>query len=136
LKKGAKYSSFNQHRQFLPLDHPFRQDKNFTKGLVVTQPPPQMLTGAEVHAQVEALVANEGGGRYVGYGEQHMWSHKPGLQRLSYHDDLLVPHTLTLCTMRKKSQRHFFAHSWTRVYIATLCDRPNLDMRPPEGCKK
>jgi hypothetical protein len=25
-----------------------------------------MLTGAEVHAQVEALVANEGGGRYVG----------------------------------------------------------------------
>jgi hypothetical protein len=70
LQKGAKYSSFDQHRQFLPLDHPFRQDKNnFTKDLVVTQPPPQMLTGAEVLAQVEALVANEGGGCFVGYGE-------------------------------------------------------------------
>ena len=24
LRKGGKYSSFDKHRQFLPLDHPFR----------------------------------------------------------------------------------------------------------------
>ena len=24
LKRGGKFSSFDQHRQFLPLDHPFR----------------------------------------------------------------------------------------------------------------
>ena len=35
LQKGGKYSSFDRHRQFLPLDHPFKQDiKNFTKGIV------------------------------------------------------------------------------------------------------
>jgi hypothetical protein len=39
LKKGGKYSSFDKHRQFLPLDHPFRQDiKSFTKGVKVTDP--------------------------------------------------------------------------------------------------
>jgi hypothetical protein len=51
LQKGGKYSSFDKHQHFLPLDHAFRQDiKNFTKGVVVIDPPPHMLTGAEVHA--------------------------------------------------------------------------------------
>ena len=32
LTKGRKFSSFDKHRQFLPIDHPFRRDiKNFTK---------------------------------------------------------------------------------------------------------
>jgi hypothetical protein len=72
LKKGGKFSSFDKHRQFLPLDHPFRQDiKNFTKGVVVTDPQPHMMTGAEVHEQIDALVVNQEGG-FVGYDEQHM----------------------------------------------------------------
>jgi len=51
LAKGGKYSSFDLHRQFLPMDHPFRQDiRNFTKGVVVEDPPPQMLTGAAIRA--------------------------------------------------------------------------------------
>jgi hypothetical protein len=144
LQKGAKYSSFDQHHQFLPLDHPFRKDKkNFTEGLIVTQPPPQMLTGAEVRAQVEALVANEGGGRYVGYGEQHMWSHKSGLQRLPYHDDLLVPQHIDFMHTEKNIAEALFCtlmdtnkskdNPKARVDIATLCDRPNLEMRPPCG---
>jgi hypothetical protein len=33
-----------------------------------------MLTGAEVRAQVEALLANEEGGRYVGYGATYVES--------------------------------------------------------------
>ena len=49
LAKGGKYSSFDLHRQFLPIDHPFRRDiRNFTKGVVVEDPPPQMLTGAAI----------------------------------------------------------------------------------------
>src|SRR5438128_683636 len=36
LKKGDKYSAFDQHRQFLPEGHPFRHDKkNFRKGIAV-----------------------------------------------------------------------------------------------------
>jgi hypothetical protein len=49
LKKGGKYSSFDKHLQFLPPDHAFRLDiKNFTKGVVVTDHPPAMMTGAKV----------------------------------------------------------------------------------------
>jgi hypothetical protein len=51
LRKGDKYSSFDKHRQFLPLDHAFRQDiKNFMKDVVVTDPAPQMMIGAAVRA--------------------------------------------------------------------------------------
>jgi hypothetical protein len=31
-----------------------------------------MMTGAEVHAQIDALVANQEGDGFMGYGEQHM----------------------------------------------------------------
>ena len=56
LQKGGKYSVFDKHRQFLPAEHPFRRDiKNFTKGVMVTDPAPQMMTGAEVHDQIDAL---------------------------------------------------------------------------------
>jgi hypothetical protein len=49
LKKGSKYSLFDKHRQFLPLDHAFRLNiKNFMKGVVVIDRPPAMMTGAEV----------------------------------------------------------------------------------------
>ena len=57
LKKGGKYSLFDKHRQFLPLDHPFREDvKSFTKGVKVTDPRPHLRTGEEVRAQIDALV--------------------------------------------------------------------------------
>jgi hypothetical protein len=57
LKKGGKYSSFDKYRQFLPLDHPFREDvKSFMKGVKVTDPRPRLRTRAEVRAQIDALV--------------------------------------------------------------------------------
>jgi hypothetical protein len=31
-----------------------------------------MMTGAEVYAQIDALMANQEGGGFVGYGEEHM----------------------------------------------------------------
>jgi hypothetical protein len=65
-----------------------------------------LRTGAEVRAQIDALVPNEDGG-FMGYGEQHMWTHKSGLTRLPYFDDLLLPHTLMSCTLKRISPRHF-----------------------------
>ena len=93
-QKGDKYAPFDRHRQFLSLDHPFRQDiKNFTKGVKVANPAPWMMNGAKVHAQIGALVPNEEGG-FVGYGEQHMWTHISGMMRLPYFNDLLLPHNI------------------------------------------
>jgi hypothetical protein len=72
LKKGDKYSLFDKHRQFHPPDHAFQLDiKNFTKGVVVTNRPPAMMTGVEVRQQIDSPVVNPEGG-FVGYDEQHM----------------------------------------------------------------
>jgi hypothetical protein len=74
VEKGGKWS-FDKHRQFLPADHPFHLDiKNFMKGVIVTDRPPATMTGAEIRQQIDGLVANTEGG-FVGYGEQHMWTH-------------------------------------------------------------
>ena len=59
----------------------------------MTDPKPHLRTGAEVRVQIDALVPNEEGG-FVGYGEEHMWTHKSGLTRLPYFDDLLLPHNI------------------------------------------
>jgi hypothetical protein len=91
LKKGGKYSSFDKHHQFFPSDLPFRHDiKNFIQGVKVIDPTPQMMTGVEVHAQIDALMANRESDGFVGYGEEHMWTHRSGLMRLPYFDDLLM----------------------------------------------
>ena len=58
-----------------------------------------MLNGAEVHAQIGALVPNEEGG-FLGYGEQHMWTHISGMTRLPYFDDLL-PHNIDVMHTEK-----------------------------------
>ena len=101
LKKGGKYSSFDKHRQFLPIEHAVRRDiKNFTKDVVVTDPPPAMMTGAEVHAQIGALEVSEDGG-FIGYGHKHAWTHKSGLERLPYYQDLLLPHNIDVMHTEK-----------------------------------
>jgi hypothetical protein len=141
IREGGNYSSFDKYRQFLALDHPFREDiKSFTKGVKVTDPRLHLRTAAEVHAQIDALVPNEDGG-FVGYGDQHMWTHKSGLTRLPYFDDLLLPHNIDVMHTKKNIAEALWAtlmdtnkskdNPKARVDLATLCDRPNLEMRHP-----
>ena len=134
LKKGGKYSSFDKHRQFLPADNPFRLDiKNFTKGVVVTDRPPATMTGAEIRQQIDGLVANTEGG-FVGYGEQHMWTHKSGLTRLPYYDDLLLPHNIDVMHTEKNVAEALWAtimnipdkskdNVKARMDLAALCEK-------------
>jgi len=147
LRKGGKFSSFDKHRQFLPLDHAFRRDiKNFTKGVIVTDPAPPMLTGAAVRAQVDALEVNNQERGFVGYGEQHAWTHKSGLLRLPYFFDLLLPHNIDVMHTEKNVAEALWAtimdipdktkdNVKARVDLATLCDRPKQEMQPPRGGK-
>jgi hypothetical protein len=144
LKNGGKYSSFDKHRQFLPLDNAFRRDTvGFTKGVEVTEPPPQMMTPAEVHAQIDALVENEQGDGFVGYSEEHMWTHKSGLTRLPYFDDLLMPHYIDVMHTEKNVAEALWAtlmntekskdNPKARVDLAELCHRPHQEIRAPSG---
>ena len=41
------------------------------KDVVVECPAPQMMIGATVHAQLDALEVNDQGDRFLGYGEEH-----------------------------------------------------------------
>jgi hypothetical protein len=66
----------------------------------VTDHPPATMTGAEIRQHLDGLVANPEGG-FVGYGEQHMWTHKSGLTRLPYYDDLLLPHNIDVMHIEK-----------------------------------
>jgi hypothetical protein len=111
----------------------------------VTDRPPAMMTGAEIRQQTDGLMANTEGG-FVGYGEQHMWTHKSGLTRLPYYDDMLLQHNIfvmhtennvvealwaTIMDIPDKSKDNVKA----RVDLAALCDRPNQEMKPPSGGK-
>ena len=143
LKKGGKFSLFDQHRRFLPSNHQFRRDiKNFTKGVRVTDPAPQMMTGAEVRAQIEALKIDDNKGGFIGYGQDHMWTHISGLTRLPYFNDLLLPHNIDVMHTEKNVAEALWAtlmditdktkdNVKARLDLATLCDRPKLVMKPP-----
>jgi hypothetical protein len=111
----------------------------------VTDRPPAMMTGAEIHQEIDGLVANPEG-CFVGYGEQHMCTHKSVLTRLPYYDDMLLPHNIdvmhtennvvearwaTIMDIPDKSKDNVKA----RVDLTALCDRPNQEMKPPSGGK-
>ena len=111
----------------------------------MTDPAPTLMTGAAVPQQIDALVVNPEGG-FVGYGEQHMWTHKSGLTRLPYFDDLLLPHNIDVMHTEKNVVEALWAtimdipdkskdNVKARVDLATLCDRSNLEMKPPSRGK-
>ncbi|KAG8363361.1 hypothetical protein BUALT_Bualt19G0014400 [Buddleja alternifolia] len=79
LKHGRKPCFFDCHRQFLPLDHPYRYQKdNFTKGRIETDSSIIRLTGEELEVAVASLPNIEFGRtkekeRIEGFGETHNW---------------------------------------------------------------
>ena len=85
LKEGGKICYFDCHRCFLPMNHPFRLQKNaFKKDTIVTKGPPKRLTGQEIADQLNSLKLNENGKEFVGFGKDHNWTHICGLWELPY----------------------------------------------------
>ena len=75
-----------------------------------------------------------------------MWTHKSGLTRLPYFDDLLLPHNIDVMHTEKNIAEALWAtimdipdkskdNVKARVDLATLCDRPNQHMKPPSRGK-
>jgi hypothetical protein len=75
-----------------------------------------------------------------------MWTHKSGLTRLPYFDDLLLPHNIDVMHTEKNVAKALWGtlmetekskdNPKARVDLATLCDRPKQEMQPPRGGKK
>jgi hypothetical protein len=145
--RKAQFTPPLGHLDPFTLDHAFRRDiKNFMKGVEVTDPAPQMMTCATVRAQIEALQVNQEEGGFLGYGEQHMWTHKSGLLTLPYFDDLLLPHNIDVMHTEKNVVEALWAtimdipyktkdNVKARVDLATLCDRAKQEMKPPSHGK-
>ncbi|KAK1378582.1 hypothetical protein POM88_025326 [Heracleum sosnowskyi] len=56
LSHGEKPTWFDNHRKFLPANHPFRKNKNwFTKGKTVSESAPPIRTGEDVFQEIESL---------------------------------------------------------------------------------
>ncbi|KAK1369544.1 hypothetical protein POM88_035636 [Heracleum sosnowskyi] len=56
LSHGGKPTWFDSHRKFLPVNHPFRKNKNwFTKGKTVSDLAPPIRTGEDVLQEIESL---------------------------------------------------------------------------------
>src|SRR3954469_17389168 len=86
LPAGRKYSCFDLHRQFLPMDHPFRKDKkNFMKVKVVKNSATPALTGAQIHEQLKFVEPDPNRpGYFLGYNEQRSWTNKTCIWDLPY----------------------------------------------------
>ena len=155
LSKGGKYVAFDLHQQFLPPDHPDREDKkNFTKGRVVhevTEIP--TFSGADVLAQLKALKPKVKGKAkakargFEGYGETHNWTHITPFSQLPYFKDLKLPYNIDVMHTEKNVAESLF-HTILNIPDKTkdnvkaradqqrICDRPRLNMKPPAGGQK
>ena len=60
-----------------------------------------MMIGAAVHAVLDALKVNGQGDHFLGYGEEHAWTHKSFLWNLPYLDDFLLPHNIDVMHTEK-----------------------------------
>jgi hypothetical protein len=75
----------------LPLDHPIRLDSDtFKKDNIVLEGPPRRLSGPEITDMLDNLVLNKNGDEYIGYGENHNWTHKCALWELPYAKALIL----------------------------------------------
>jgi len=104
-----------------------------------------MMTGAEVYDEINALQISAKDGKFVGYGVEHMWTHKSPLMMLPYYKDLL-PHNIDVMHTEKNVAEALWAtvmdipdktkdNVKARVDLATICDRPKLHMQPRSGKK-
>jgi hypothetical protein len=100
------------------------------------------MTGAEVRAEIEALKDDKEKGGFIGYGEKHQWTHKSGLTRLPYFNDLLLPHNIDVMHTEKNITEVLFAtlmdipnkskdNIKARLDLAMMYDRPKQVMKPP-----
>jgi hypothetical protein len=93
LKFGGKINYFDCHRCFLPLDHEFRLDSDtFKKGNIILEGPPRHLSSPEITDMLDNLVLNKEGNGFVGYGNDHIWTHKCALWDLSCAKALILMH--------------------------------------------
>jgi hypothetical protein len=140
LEHNRKVSLFDCRRRFLPLNHPFRSDRqSFLKGKTVRKGRPNRKLGADITKMLDDLKESENG-EFEGYGEKHNWTHKSCLWELPYAKALILPHNIDLMHQEWNVAEGIISmcldvtsfmkdNMNARKDLADLCDHPSLETR-------
>ena len=136
LRNGRKACWFDCHRRFLPRDHEFRSQANaFRNNTVVHEEPPRLLTGEEVLAQINTLVADT-----KNYGILHNWTHISCFWQLPYFHKLLLRHNIDVMHNEKNLGEAIWNtcfdipektkdNAKARKDLAQICNRPSQHLK-------
>ncbi|KAG8366038.1 hypothetical protein BUALT_Bualt17G0034500 [Buddleja alternifolia] len=150
LKHGGKPCFFDCHRQFLPLDHPYKYQKdNFTKGRLEMDSPLIRLTGEELEAAVASLPNIQFGKtkdkeRIEGFGETHNWLKRSIFWDLPYWNTNLIRHNLDVMHIEKNMFDNVFNtvmdvkgktkdNVKARLDLQNICKRRDLELKEMNG---
>jgi hypothetical protein len=96
LQHAEKVSFFDCHRIFLLSNHPFRNDtRSFLKGKTVRKGLSKQKFEVDITKTLDGLKESENS-VFEGYGENHNWTHKSCLWKLSYTKALILSHNINL----------------------------------------
>jgi hypothetical protein len=116
----------------------------FKKDNIVLEGPPRRLSGLEIADMLNNLVLKENGDEFVGYRNEHNWTHKCALWELPYAKALILMHTIdvidqehivgesilsTCMTFADKTKDNHKA----RNNLAQLCNQPSLELKSSGG---
>jgi hypothetical protein len=112
----------------------------FKKGNIILEGPSGRLSSAEIAEILDNLVLNKEGNGFVGYGNDHNWTHKYALWELPYAKALILIHNidvmhqehnigesiLSICmSFTDKTKDNHKA----RKDLALICNRPSLELK-------
>ncbi|XP_057993064.1 uncharacterized protein LOC131174044 [Hevea brasiliensis] len=154
LQHGGKASFFDCHRQFLPLNHPYRRQKDkFKKGVIERSPPPPRLSGDVIQNRVNSLPdivfgTTSGKQTIPGFGVHHNWVKRSIFWELPYWNSNLIRHNLDVMHIEKNVFDNVFYtvmdvngktkdNSKAREDLKVYCKRPELHLVQYNGrvCK-
>ncbi|KAL0413094.1 UNVERIFIED_CONTAM: hypothetical protein Sradi_1511100 [Sesamum radiatum] len=110
-KKNSKACHFDCHRQFLPLDHPYRRNKkSFTKNWVESNIARPRLTGEQIRDWVKEFnpAVEVPLSLPDGYGSKHKWTKESILWELKYWSTHLIRHNLDVMHIEKNVFNNIF----------------------------
>ena len=145
LSHGGKTTWFDNHRKFLPANHPFRRNKNwFTKGKTVNESAPPVRTGEDVIQEIESLglmkiteLGSDEHNAKVIKTYNCGWKKRSIFWDLPYWRTLSIRHNLDVMHVEKNVFENIFNtimaiegktkdNSKARDDIAMICRRPEL----------
>jgi hypothetical protein len=130
---------------FPTLDHEFGLDSDtFKKGNIILEGPPGHLSGAEIAEMLDNLVLNKEGNGFVGYENDHNWTHKCALWELPYAKALILMHNIDVmhqeCNVRESILSTCMSFTdktkdnhKARKDLALICNRPSLELKSHGG---